>query len=135
MQIVNTFRALFRKNDIGVQQLGSAVMIIRVYSNLFASEYGWRQVLWFSVILNVNLALLNLLPFPVLDGGHIVLAMLEAVRRRPVSAKFLQYIQTGCAMLLIGFMLFLAFFDTGDWVRSARKDRQDEQTVIFAPKK
>ena len=73
-----------------MQQLGGAVMIIRVYSNLFQDEDGWRRVLWFSVILNVNLALLNMLPLPVLDGGHITLSLIEAVRRRPVSAKILE---------------------------------------------
>ena len=99
---------------IGVQQLGGAVMIIRVYSNLFQDEDGWRRVLWFSVILNVNLALLNLLPLPVLDGGHITLSLIEAVRRRPVSAKILNCIQTGFAALLITFMVYIAFFDTGD---------------------
>lgn len=133
-QIFNTFGALFsRKGEIGVQQLGGAVMIIRVYSNLFQDEDGWRRVLWFSVILNVNLALLNLLPLPVLDGGHILLSLIEAVRRRPVSAKILEKIQTGFAALLISFMVYIAFFDTGDWLRSAHADR--EAPVIFAPQK
>lgn len=133
-QIFSTIKVVFSpKTDIGVQQLGGAVMIIRLYSNLFDSENGWRRVLWFSVILNVNLALLNLLPLPVLDGGHITLAILEAIRRRPISAKFLQGLQTAFAVLLIAFMLFIAFFDTGDWLRSARQDR--EEPVVFAPKK
>jgi regulator of sigma E protease len=131
-QIVSTLQTLVSpKSDVGVQQLGGAVMIIRVYTNLFQSEDGWRLVLWFSVIMNVNLALLNLLPFPVLDGGHITLALLEMVRRRPVSGRFLQWLQTACAMLLIGFMIFIAFFDTGDWVRSARQERE---AIVFAPK-
>lgn len=133
-QIVGTLRALTsRKSDVGVQQLGGAVMIIRVYKNLFESEDGWRQVIWFSVVMNVNLALLNMLPFPVLDGGHITLAFVEMIRRRPVSGKFLNYLQSACAALLIAFMLFIAFFDTGDWVRSARRDR--DEPIIFAPKK
>jgi regulator of sigma E protease len=133
-QIFATIRAITsRKTDIGVQQLGGAVMIIRLYSNLFDSEYGWRRVLWFSVVLNVNLALLNLLPFPVLDGGHVTLALVEAVRRRPVSVKLLQFLQNAFAAALIAFMLFIAFFDTGDWVRSAYKDRAE--TLVFAPKK
>ncbi|MFM1768872.1 MAG: hypothetical protein RJA22_1401 [Verrucomicrobiota bacterium] len=131
-QIVGTFRALTsRKSDIGVQQLGGAVMIIRVYTNLFDSPDGWRLVLWFSVVMNVNLALLNLLPFPVLDGGHITLSLVELIRRRPVSGKLLNYLQSACAILLIGFMVFIAFFDTGDWVRSARRDR--EEPMVFAP--
>jgi len=132
-QIFGTIATIFSpKSDVGVQQLGGAVMIIRLYTNLFDSEDGWRLVLWFSVVLNVNLALLNMLPFPVLDGGHITLALLEVLRRRPVSPKILQAIQTACAVILIGFMLFIAFFDTGDWVRSARKSH--EEPVVFAPK-
>jgi regulator of sigma E protease len=132
-QIFATLGTIFsHKSEVGVQQLGGAVMIIRLYTNLFESEDGWRLVLWFSVVLNVNLALLNMLPFPVLDGGHIVLALFEAVRRRPLSAKLLQGLQTGFAVLLIGFMLFIAFFDTGDWVRSARRNR--EEPLVFAPK-
>jgi regulator of sigma E protease len=121
-----------KKTEIGPQQLGGAVMIIRVYSNLFQNEDGWRLVLWFSVLLNVNLALLNLLPLPVLDGGHIVLSLIEAVRRRPVSARFLNYIQSGFAMLLIAFMLWIAFYDAGDWIRNSGKNR--DQQIIFAPK-
>ncbi len=134
-QIFATVGALFHKNDIGLQQLGGAVMIVRVYSNLFDSEQGWRLVLWFSVVMNVNLAMLNMLPLPVLDGGHILLALIEVVRRRPVSARILNYIQSGFAMLLISFMIFIAFFDISDWVRSPRNSPQDEQPITFAPKK
>jgi regulator of sigma E protease len=135
-QIFSTIGVVFsRKTDIGVQQLGGAVMIIRLYSNLFDNENGWRLVLWFSVVLNVNLALLNMLPFPVLDGGHITLALIEVVSRRPVSARLLNLIQSACAMLLIAFMLFIAFFDAGDWFRSAHKDREMNAPLEFAPKK
>ena len=131
-QIFNTFGALFsRHGEIGVQQLGGAVMIIRVYSNLFQDDDGWRRVLWFSVILNVNLALLNVLPLPMLDGGHILLSLIEAVRRRPSSATILNYVQNGFAILLISFMIYIAFFDIGDWWRSSRAER--DVPVVFAP--
>ncbi len=131
-QIFATIGAVFStKTDIGVQQLGGAVMIIRVYKNLFENEDGWRLVLWFSVVLNVNLAMLNMLPLPVLDGGHITLALIEAARRRPVSPRILNYIQSGFALILITFMVWIAFFDTGDWIRSARADR--DRQIIFAP--
>jgi regulator of sigma E protease len=62
----------------------------------------------------VNLALLNLLPIPVLDGGHIMLAIIEAVRRRPVNMRVLEVIQTACALVIIGFMVYIAFFDVQD---------------------
>ncbi len=129
-QIFATVQAITSpKSHVGVQQLGGAVMIVRVYSNLFQDEDGWRRVLWFSVILNVNLALLNMLPLPVLDGGHIVLSLLEFIRRRPLSARVLNNIQSGFAALIIGFMLYIAFFDTGDWLRSAHADHEDQ--IIF----
>ncbi|HUB87606.1 MAG TPA: RIP metalloprotease RseP [Verrucomicrobiae bacterium] len=133
-QVFTTIGALFaRHSEIGVQQLGGAVMILRVYSNLFDDPDGWRRVLWFSVILNVNLALLNLLPLPMLDGGHILLALIEWIRRRPSNAIVLNYVQNGFAILLISFMLYIAFFDIGDWVRSTDSDR--DAPVVFAPPK
>ena len=108
-------------------------MIIRVYSNLFDDVDGWRQVLWFSVVLNINLAMLNLLPLPMLDGGHILLSLIEAVRRRPSNATILNYIQNGFAIPIISFMVYIAFFDIGDWVRSSHADR-DVPVVFSAPK-
>ena len=44
-------------------------------------------MIFFGALLNVNLAILNLLPFPVLDGGHIVMATVEWVRRKPTPVK------------------------------------------------
>jgi regulator of sigma E protease len=86
------------------------------------------MALWFSVVLNVNLALLNLLPIPVLDGGHILLALVEAVRRRPVNMRVLEVVQTACAVLIIGFMVYIAFFDVQDLFGSRR------DTPKFLPK-
>jgi regulator of sigma E protease len=118
--MVNTFKALFSSSDVKAQHLSGPVGIMRIYYVLFESEQGWRQAIWFSVILNVNLALLNLLPIPVLDGGHILLALVEWVRRRPVGTRFLLILQNGCALLIIGYMLYVTFFDIQDlpWKRS-----------------
>src|SRR5262249_20833058 len=82
----NTFAALLSpKSELGFRDLGGPVTIGRTYFHLLTSDEGWRRALWFSVFMNVNLALLNLLPIPVLDGGHITLALIEMVRRKPVS--------------------------------------------------
>ena len=131
--MLETFGALFaHHSDIKPQHLGGAVKIMDVYYRLFSSEQGWRLAIWFSVLMNVNLALLNMLPIPVLDGGHIVLAIIEAARRKPVSTRVLSAIQTCCAVLLIGFMLYIAFFDVQDlpWKRSKEKPAE----MKFAPK-
>src|SRR4029077_12427913 len=95
---------------------------------MYKIKEGWRMALWFSVVLNVNLALLNLLPIPVLDGGHIMLALVEAVRRRPVNMRVLEIVQTACAVVIIGFMVYIAFFDVQD-LFGTRKD-----TPKFLPK-
>lgn len=115
MSIFNTVGAVASsKSDVRLQHMSGPVMMLRVYYMMFESKEGWRMALWFSVVLNVNLALLNLLPIPVLDGGHILLALIEAVRRRPVNIRVLEVIQTACAVLIIGFMVYIAFFDVQD---------------------
>src|SRR3954463_3904846 len=101
-------------SDVKLQHMSGPIMIVRIYYMLFESDNGWKLALWFSVILNVNLAILNLLPIPVLDGGHIVLAVIEGIRRKPVNMKILEWIQTACATLIIGYMLYISFFDIGD---------------------
>lgn len=117
---------LSRKSDIGLQHLSGPVGIVRIYYRLFESEQGWRLAIWFSVVLNINLALLNMLPIPVLDGGHITLALIEGIRRRPVNVKIIGFIQTGCAVLIIGYMLFITFFDAQDWRPWKRQPKQPE---------
>ncbi len=105
-----------RKSNIGVQHMGGPVMMMRAYYSFFEGPFsdGWRRAFWFSVLINVNLAMMNMLPIPVLDGGHITIALLEAIRRRPVSLRILEPVQTACALLVIGFMLFVTFFDVQD---------------------
>jgi regulator of sigma E protease len=90
------------------------VGIAKMQYKLLQMEDGWRRILAFMVLFNVNLAVLNMLPFPVLDGGHITLALLEKVSGRPVRAKPLEILQTICALLLISLMLFVTSKDIGD---------------------
>jgi regulator of sigma E protease len=133
--MLDTFGALFaRHSDIKPQHLGGAVKIMDVYARLFSSEEGWRLALWFSVLMNVNLALLNMLPIPVLDGGHIVLAIVEGIRRKPISHRVISVIQTGCAAALIMFMVYIAFYDVQDLPWKRGKDKDKPADVRFAPK-
>jgi regulator of sigma E protease len=115
LAVVNTVAAIASpKSDVRLQHMSGPVMMLRVYYLMFENRDGWLMALWFSVILNVNLALLNLIPMPVLDGGHIALAVVEALRRRPVNARVLEIVQTACAVVIIGFMVYIAFFDVQD---------------------
>ena len=102
------------KSDIKLQHMSGPIMIVRIYYLLFESDYGWQLALWFSVVLNVNLAILNMLPIPVLDGGHIVLGIIESVRRKPLNTRALELVQGVCTALIIGLILYISFFDIGD---------------------
>ncbi|QSR83801.1 RIP metalloprotease RseP [Methylacidimicrobium sp. B4] len=102
------------RSDIKPQHLSGPVGIMRLYYLLFQSPYGWRLALWFSVLFNVNVALLNLLPIPVLDGGHILLSLAEWVRGRPLSVRLLEALQVIFATLIVGFILYVTFFDVQD---------------------
>jgi regulator of sigma E protease len=107
--------ALFsRHSDVQAAHFSGPVGIMRIYYSVFQAPEGWRLAVALSVLINVNLALINMLPFPVLDGGHITLAIVEAIRRKPVNVRLLEIVQTACALVIIGFMLYVTFFDVGD---------------------
>ena len=132
--MISTFGALFSsKSDIKPQHLSGPLGILRIYYILFESDQGWRMAIWFSVLLNINLALINLLPIPVLDGGHILLALIEAVRRRPINVRVLNWIQTACALLVIGYILYVSFYDAQDFPWNRIKPNQPPE-IKFAPK-
>jgi len=123
-------------SEISVQQLSGPVGIMRIYYLLFESPMGWQLALWFSVVLNVNLAVMNLLPLPVLDGGHILLALIEWACGHPIHQKTLEVVQTAFAMLLIGTMLYISFFDVSDLVtghKSSTIMEKSTETMTFSP--
>lgn len=128
-----------RRSEIGVQQLSGPVGIMRLYYLLFQNPMGWQLALWFSVVLNVNLAIMNLLPLPVLDGGHILLAFIEWICGHPIHQKTLEVVQTTFAMLLIGAMLYISFFDIGDLVTGHKSagvsEKSPEVTTFSTPAK
>lgn len=68
------------------------------------AQLGITSLLQFAAFVSLNLGLINLLPLPALDGGHIVLLMLEGIRRKPLNKRTLYTIQT------IGFALILTLF-------------------------
>lgn len=129
--ISNMVGALFSpKSDVKAEHFSGPVGIFRLFFNMLSSDYGWRLALWFSVFFNVNLAILNMLPLPVLDGGHIVLATLEAIRRRPISGRLLEVVQTCCALLLFGYMIYVTFFDVMDIVpKGSAREPQAQPTA------
>ena len=109
-KMIDTFSALAHSKETGVgaKDLSGPVGILAMLASQVKSDY--RLALSFLVLLNINLAFINLLPIPVLDGGHILMAIIEKIRRRPLSLKFVEYTTTGFAVLLLSFMLYITVF-------------------------
>jgi len=110
-QLSGTIIALVHPKESGVKasDLSGPVGIASMLALQVKSDY--RLALHFLVMLNINLAILNMLPIPVLDGGHIVMAILERIRRRPLEVRFMEYTTTAFAIMLISFMLYITFYD------------------------
>src|SRR6266516_1781508 len=108
---LNTFGALIhlKQTGVGVKDLSGPPGILALLAAYVNSD--WRLALSFLVLLNINLAIINLLPIPVLDGGHILMACFERLFGRPLPHRLVEYTTTAFAVLLIGFMLFVSYND------------------------
>jgi regulator of sigma E protease len=76
-----------------------------------AAKLGASYVLMFAAIISINLGVVNLLPLPALDGGRIVIVLLEALRRKALPAKGVQWVNTIGFLLLIGLMIIITIKD------------------------
>jgi regulator of sigma E protease len=128
MMWVTITSVVAKDSNIGVDHLSGPVGIAKIQYQLLQMEDGWRRILAFMVLFNVNLAVLNMMPFPVLDGGHITLALLEKIFGRPVKARPLEILQTACALALISLMLFVTSKDIGD---SFGRGSSRNQEIVF----
>jgi len=91
---------------VPADSLGGPIMIVAKDS----AETGIISFLSFMAIISINLGILNLLPIPVLDGGHLMFFTLEAILRRPVSIKIREYANMAGLSLLL-FVMFFAFYN------------------------
>ena len=112
--ITRILRALFAPKAKGeakraANALGGPVMIFFLLWNQVMA--GLANSLAFLRFLCVNLAILNLLPLPVLDGGHILFALWEIVTRRKPHPRFIEIVTNAFAILLIGLMILLVSRD------------------------
>jgi regulator of sigma E protease len=108
---IGTFSALAhsKQTGVGLKDLSGPPGILAILAAYVNSD--WRLALSFLVLLNINLAIINLLPMPVLDGGHIVMALVERLFGRPLPHRLVEYTTTAFAVLLISFMLYVSFND------------------------
>ena len=72
---------------------------------------GIVNLLLFTALLSINLAVLNLLPIPVLDGGHLLFFILEAIRGKPIALKKRELAQQIGLIVLVALMIFAFYND------------------------
>lgn len=94
---------------IPASELGGPIRIAELAGQ--QAEAGWMNLLYFMGLLSVNLGILNLLPIPVLDGGHLVFLTIEGIRRRPLSDWAMEASQKVGIFLLMSLMVFVFYND------------------------
>lgn len=124
-----TLHGLFsHHSDVSVRNLMGPAGLIRTMHICSTSDL--RLFLWFVILINVNLAILNMLPLPILDGGCIVLAVFEKMfnRRRKAIDKIFGALQSVFLFILLGLLIYVSFFDIKRWQsdRSVRKDMTNQ---------
>ncbi len=91
------------------KSIGGPIKIAKVMNT--ASTFGWPVLFKVAAMLSVNLGLLNLLPFPALDGGRILFLGYELVMRRPVDPRKEGLVHAAGMVVLLAFMLFITLRD------------------------
>lgn len=109
-QTYSTLAALLHpKSDLGFRNLSGPIGIVYIL-NIFAKQ-GIVLLLSMVAFININLAILNVLPIPVLDGGHMAFATWQKLTGRPLSARLIASLQGAVVLALLGMIVYVSFFD------------------------
>jgi regulator of sigma E protease len=122
--ITMTFRTIGSlinpQSDIGLSKVAGPVGIVRIFHN--AASAGFMPIVMFTILVNVSLAIFNLLPIPVLDGGHIIFAIYAKLRGKALPLNFVMATQGLFMMLLLTMIVYVSFFDVRRLYQDAKAD-------------
>jgi regulator of sigma E protease len=94
-----------------IDELGGPIRIAKISGEQLA--LGWSAFIWLVAMLSINLGFINLLPVPMLDGGHLLFYAIEAVRRRPLGPRTQEWAFRGGLAAVLTLMLVVTFNDLG----------------------
>ena len=94
--------------DISIDTVGGPIMIAQMAGD--QAKAGVSSLFQFIAVISVNLAVINLLPIPVLDGGHLLFFLIEAVMGRPVNLKVREIAQQ-VGMVILIMLMILVFYN------------------------
>jgi len=95
--------------SIPADQIGGPILIFQIYGE--QAEQGFNEFIRLTALLSINLGLINLLPIPILDGGHILFFLIEIIKGRPVTEKNRELAQQVGFFMLISLMVFAFYND------------------------
>jgi len=93
---------------IPADTLGGPILIFQMAGE--QASLGFLNFFVFMAVISINLGILNLLPIPILDGGHVLFLGIEAIRRKPLNEKFIKVAQ-GVGLAIIIFIITLATYN------------------------
>jgi regulator of sigma E protease len=93
---------------VPASELGGPILIAKIAGERM--EAGWINFLYFMGVLSVNLGILNLLPIPILDGGHLVFFSVEAILRKPLNLRTMEILQQ-IGLVLLGTLMIFVFYN------------------------
>ena len=93
---------------VPASELGGPILIAKIAGERM--EAGWINFLYFMGVLSVNLGILNLLPIPILDGGHLVFFSVEAILRKPLNLRTMEILQQ-IGLVLLGTLMVFVFYN------------------------
>ena len=96
--------------EVSPSHLSGPIGIVHITSE--SAKIGLSSVLFFIGFISINLAIVNLLPIPIADGGHLLFFAMEKIRGRPVPRRAQEIIQQVSFILLIAFFLYITWFDS-----------------------
>lgn len=107
--IFSSISQIFKGNVDAKQAIGGPIMIAK--SSAQTAEMGWSSFLKFVAALSLSLALMNILPFPALDGGHLIIVIIEGIIRRELPIKVKMIIQQIGVVILLLLMVAIFYLD------------------------
>ena len=96
------FKLLFSKGSKAYESLGGFITIGKIFPGFWDWEAFWNLTAFLSIIL----AVMNILPIPALDGGHVMFLLFEVITGRKPSDKFLEYAQIAGMVILLSLLIF-----------------------------
>ncbi len=110
VKTIQGYKGLITNFSSTAQQLSGPVKIVEIGAQL--SQQGGTGILLFAALISINLAVLNSLPLPLLDGGQLVFTLIEGFRGKPVPVKVQMVVTQSSFFLLVGLSILLIIRDT-----------------------